>query len=64
MGKQVWYEVKDVAAFLADKGQRRVGSHSMTKAVLHWRYCSHCGLLGLKNDASRRALRQPCVTYD
>ncbi len=64
MSKQTWYEVKDVAAFLADKGKTRRGAHSMTRPLMHWRYCSHCGLLNLKNDATRRALRQPCVSVE
>ena len=63
-GAQQWYQVTDVAGFLSSKGQKRVGTHSMTKPVLHWRYCAHCGLMNLKNDVTKRALRQPCVTYE
>jgi hypothetical protein len=59
-----WRKVKDVARFLADKGQRRTGPHAMTGRVLNWAHCSRCGLLALKNDATRRALKEPCVWYE
>lgn len=59
-----WTRVKDVRAFLADKGAKRIGPHVMNKRILSWVACSRCGLLGLKNDATRRALLAPCVTYE
>lgn len=40
------------------------GKHAMTKRMLHWPVCSRCGLLGLKNDATRKALKQDCVTLE
>lgn len=32
----------------------------LTKGRCPWDYCRHCGLVGLKNDASRKELRKPC----
>lgn len=42
----------------------RRGSHAMTKKILNWPYCAHCGLVALKNEASRRKLKEPCVTVE
>lgn len=60
-----WQSVTDVKAFLAQKGTKRVrDSHSMTKRIAHWPYCAHCGLVALKNDVSRKKLKQPCVVEE
>lgn len=64
MAKQEWHKVQDVKAFLADKGQRTTGQHAFTKKVLHWPYCSRCGLLALKNETTRREMSRPCVTEE
>jgi hypothetical protein len=53
----------DVAAFL--RGGRRVrGRHAFTRRVLHWPYCQHCGMVLLKNEASRRAAGAVCVRIE
>ena len=60
---QVWHQVKDVAAFL--RGGRRIsGPHDFTCRVLHWPYCKHCGLMRLRNDATRRAEAKPCIRLE
>lgn len=59
-----WHRVKDVRAFLAEEGVKSVGIHSFTWKVLHHHACVRCGLLPLKNDATRRAMREPCVVYE
>lgn len=56
--------VRDVRAFLADRGTRRVRDHAWTSRVLSWPVCAHCGLVALKNDATRKAMASPCVTYE
>jgi hypothetical protein len=62
---KVWNQVQDVRAFLAERGSRRVrDSHEFTRRVLHWPYCNHCGLVALKNDASRIAARAKCVVEE
>lgn len=38
----------------------RRGPHAFTRRILHWAYCSKCGLVLLKNDVSRRAAKQQC----
>jgi hypothetical protein len=30
-------------------------SHAFTEKVLSWYYCRHCGLIKLKNEATKRA---------
>lgn len=32
----------------------------MTWKIINWWACSHCGLVGLKNDRTAAALKQPC----
>jgi hypothetical protein len=34
--------------------------HAMTMKCLNWMYCSRCGLLTLKNEETRKALRAGC----
>lgn len=53
----------DMRAFLAG-GQKHVGTHNLSKRILHWRYCANCGLLNLKNEPTQRALRGPCTWED
>lgn len=59
-----WHRVQNVGEFLADKGTKRVREHALTKRILNWSYCAHCGLVALKNDATRKALREKCITYE
>jgi len=59
-----WVRVRDVKAFLAARGQRRSRPHEFSNRILHWPYCKHCGLLLIKNDATRRAAKQPCVVEE
>lgn len=33
------------------------------KSRIHWPMCKHCGLLALKNDATRRARRCGCYKW-
>jgi hypothetical protein len=49
----------------ASKPKLRRGPHQMAKLKrLPWPYCKRCGLLALKNDVTRRALRAECVTLE
>jgi hypothetical protein len=34
--------------------------HAMTFRILNWQVCSKCGLIALKNERTRKALRKPC----
>lgn len=42
-------------------GKLRTGPHSFARKLLHWPFCSRCGLLLLKNDVTRQAARRPCT---
>lgn len=59
-----WERVRDVGAFLSEGGTKRVREHAFTKMIISWPYCVHCGLVLLKNEATRRAAAQKCVTYE
>lgn len=61
---QDWKTVKDVGSFLQQKGVKRTGNHNMSKRIIHWPYCSNCGLVALKNDVTRKALKAKCVWED
>ncbi len=37
-----------------------VRAHSFTERVLHWHYCAGCGLIEMRNTASRSAAARPC----
>jgi hypothetical protein len=39
---------------------KRTGPHQMTRKILHWSYCAHCGLVALRNDETRKALKARC----
>lgn len=34
--------------------------HKFDKKICHWWYCSGCGLVALKNDATRKRMKQKC----
>jgi hypothetical protein len=58
-----WRKLSDVEKrdFMSRRGVRKTGEHRMTRKVLHWRACTRCGLMNLRNDATRKALAKPCV---
>jgi hypothetical protein len=64
VSKGDWTQVKDVAEFLNKQGVRRSGTHNLSKKILHWSYCVNCGIIALKNDVTRRALKASCIWYD
>lgn len=60
-----WNRVTDVRAFLAERGTRNVGAHNpKQRKRLPWPVCSRCGLLYLRNEATRRAVRAACVVEE
>lgn len=60
-----WQRVEDARAFLNARGRVRVGDHEPRHVKrLSWPYCIHCGLLYLKNDVTRAALRKKCVSEE
>jgi len=34
--------------------------HAFNRQILHWPYCGRCGLMALKNKATRKAMKKPC----
>jgi hypothetical protein len=54
----------DAKAFLAANGLKRTGPHRMTQRLLNYMYCANCGLLNLKNDVTRAALKKVCMWED
>jgi len=38
--------------------------HQFNKKVCHWSYCSGCGLVALKNDATRKRMAQSCESME
>lgn len=64
MAKQEWHKVEDIKAFMAG-GRKVSGVHSpKIRRGIPWPCCSRCGLLYLKNEATRRAIKQACVTIE
>lgn len=65
MKSKSWTQVHDVREFLSRTGNRRIREgHTLDGRVAHWPYCIHCGLVALKNDVTRRALKNKCVTWE
>jgi hypothetical protein len=55
----------DVREFLARKGAKRVQEHAFKlRKRIPWPICAHCGLLALRNDRTRKAMREKCVSYE
>jgi hypothetical protein len=46
-------------------GALKLRPHSMTRRLKHfpWPVCKHCGLVGLRNKATKKALRVGCWLY-
>ena len=62
---KTWKAISDVRGFLATKGNRSVGTHSpKTLKRIPWPVCSRCGLLYLKNERTRKAVREPCIVEE
>ncbi len=42
------------------------GPHQMSGVIkrMPWPYCRRCGLVALRNDATRRALKEQCETWE
>ncbi len=61
MSKQGNWVTVDTREFLARKGRVDRGHHS-PKAIkrIPWPVCSRCGLLYLKNEATRKAINAAC----
>lgn len=45
-------------------GIRPHNATTLKSKRFHWPICSHCGLVYLKNDATRRALRAGCYKWE
>lgn len=40
------------------------GTHNFKPMILSWPYCANCGLVLLKNEATRKAVKQPCIQLE
>jgi hypothetical protein len=64
MNEQRTLSRSEVREWLTSRGTLRQGTHSFTKRICHWSYCANCGLVTLKNEATRRAMKAACVWED
>lgn len=59
------HRVTNVREWLSEKGRKVKGAHAMAPMKrLPWPYCKRCGLIALRNEPTRRALREPCETWE
>lgn len=52
---------------LEERGRAKVrrGAHQWHKPKrLPWPWCIHCGLLALKNDVTKRAIKAECISLE
>lgn len=54
---------KDQAYQASKKAFKKV-PHSFNKKVCHWMYCSGCGLVALKNDSTKKRMKQSCESME
>lgn len=59
MSMSEWVEWRGA---MSERGQKRRAPHQFTRRLkrLPWPYCAHCGLMLLKNEASKRAAKAVC----
>lgn len=57
--------VTNVRAFIAERGRKVKGPHAMSGLLtrMPWPYCTRCGLVALRNEPTRKALKEPCETW-
>ncbi len=53
-----------IPADLRSQAKVNRGAHQLKGRICHWPYCVRCGLVALKNEATRQALRRECVTVE
>lgn len=39
----------------------KIVPHNFNRKMLHWLYCSQCGLVRLKNDVTEAAVKKGCT---
>lgn len=63
--RQEMRRVTDVRSFMA-AGRKVRGEHAFSGTIkrMPWKYCTRCGLMTLRNEATRRAMKAPCETWD
>ena len=50
--------------YQAKQKKFKVAAHQFTKKVFHWRYCSGCGLVNLKNESTRKRMVEGCQSME
>jgi len=50
--------------YQAKQKKFRPVAHQFVKKVFHWRYCSGCGLVNLKNDSTRKRMAEGCQSME
>lgn len=64
MAEWVTLSREESREFLNRRGVVRRQPHAMSRKVLHWPYCARCGLVSLRNEATRLALRAACAAEE
>ena len=49
---------------LMNKKRFKTVPHQFTKKICHWFYCSGCGLVNLKNEATRKRMMLGCESME
>lgn len=42
----------------------KTSSHTFNKMIFHWRLCTGCGMVLLKNERSRKKASRPCESME
>ena len=59
MSKRQKYEAQKAAL-----KKYKIVPHEFTGRVLHWPYCTGCGLVALKNEPTNKRMKQSCESME
>jgi len=57
-------KAQDYAARLKSKKLFKTVPHQFTRKVFNWLSCTGCGLVTLKNEATRKRMQESCVSME
>ena len=57
-------KAQDYQARIANQKRFKTVPHQFTRKVFNWLSCTGCGLVTLKNEATRKRMQESCVSME
>lgn len=57
-------KAQNYKARLDEKKKYKTVPHNFSGHVFHWRYCTGCGLVTLKNESTRKRMERSCESME